>query len=410
MPERADDSLRRSLSGTLLLLYGVGTILGAGIYALIGEVGAVAGTAAPSSFFLAGLLALLTGASFAELSARFPRSAGEAVYVTEGLRRPRLGMVVGLLVTVTGIVSAATVAVSIPGYLSHFVQASRPLVLTAVVVIFAALASWGILQSVVAASLITLVEAGGLLLVIVAAGDSLVDLPERAGDLMPAMDAAGLRGVFLGSFLAFFAFIGFEDMVNVAEEVKNPSVNLPRAIFGAIAISTLLYMAVSIVASLAMSPQELAASKAPLADVYARHTGRTPELISAISLVAVSNGALIQIIMGSRVLYGLAQEERIPSWFGVLHHKTQTPIRATLLISAIVLILALSFPLATLAQITSFVILIVFALVNLSLWRIKRRGEATPGVIRLPAVLPLLGFLASSSFLVLRTLEVLGLF
>jgi amino acid transporter len=368
--------LRRTLSGTLLLFYGVGTILGAGIYALIGEIAGVAGQGAPASFLLAGLLALLTGASFAELSARFPKSAGEAVYVSEGLHLPRIGTVVGLLVTVTGTVSAATITVSVPGYLSHFVDPPEAVTIVGVVLLFTALGCWGILQSVVAAAAITIIEAIGLVIIIAVSGEDLGQLPERVPELLPGGDSEALRGLFLGAFMAFFAFIGFEDMVNVAEEVKSPRKNLPRAIFGAIVITTLLYVLVSVVCSLAMSPAELAQSRAPLADIFARQTGYPPTLISAISLLAVSNGALIQIIMGSRVLFGLSRDGHLPAWLGRLNPATQTPIRATLLVASCVLLLALSLPLGTLAQITSFIILMVFALVNLSLWRIKRRSPA----------------------------------
>ena len=403
MPANAE--LKRSLSLTLITLYGLGTILGAGIYVLIGKVAGLAGMYAPVAFVIAAGLAGLTGLSYAELSARHPKSAGEAVYVQAGLHRRALSVFVGALVILTGIVSAATLANGFVGYLHVFVAMPDWAVITALVLGLGVLAAWGISESVIAASLVTLIEVGGLLLVLAVAGGDLADLPARLPELVPPPDAGIWQGILLGAFIAFYAFIGFEDMVNVAEEVKNPTRVLPLAILIAITVSTALYLMVALVSVLALAPAELAGSDAPLALIYQRATGSAPTLIGVISLFAVINGALIQIIKSARVLYGMSREGWMHRAFGVVHARTQTPLLSTAVVTAGVLVLALWLPLVTLAKATSFIVLIVFALINLALVRIKRRDPRPAGVRIFPLWVPLGGFLFSGGFVLFELVQ-----
>jgi amino acid transporter len=400
--------LRRSLSLVQITLYGLGTILGAGIYVLVGKVAGLAGLYAPVSFVVAAVLAGLTGLSYAELSARYPRSAGEAVYVQEGLRLRGLSVLVGLLIILTGVVSAATIANGFVGYLHVFMPVPDWIAITLLVLLLGALAAWGISESVMAASVITLVEVGGLILVILVAGDSLGELPARLPELIPPVDAGVWHGILLGAFIAFYAFIGFEDMVNVAEEVKNPTRILPLAIIIVIVVSTILYLLVSLVAVLSLPPAELAQSRAPLALIYERATGSAPLLISFISIFAVVNGALIQIIMAARVLYGMSREGWLHSAFGKVHPRRQTPLLATAVTTAIVLCLALWLPLVTLAKVTSFIILVVFALINLALVRIKRRETKPAGIRVYPAWIPIAGFVTASGFVLFQIYQLSG--
>jgi len=400
--------LKRSLSLVQITLYGLGTILGAGIYVLVGKVTGLAGLYAPVSFLIAAGLAALTGLSYAELSARYPKSAGEAVYVQEGLRLRALSVLVGGLIILTGVVSAATIANGFVGYLHVFVAIPDWLAITLLVLLLGALAAWGISEAVLAASLITLVEVGGLLLVLFVAGGSLGDLPARLPELIPPADGGIWLGIMLGAFLAFYAFIGFEDMVNVAEEVKDPSRILPLAIIIAIIVSTVLYLLVSLVAVLALPPAELAQSRAPLALIYERATGSAPILISLISIFAVVNGALIQIIMSARVLYGMSREGWLHRSFGVVNAVTRTPLLSTAVATAIVLALALWLPLVTLAKITSFIIMTVFALINLSLVRIKRRQPRPEGIRIYPVWIPIAGFLTATGFVLFQLYQLFG--
>lgn len=392
-----DTPLLRRLSLPLLIFYGLGNILGAGIYVLIGEVAGFAGLQAPIAFLVAAFVATFTALSYGELSARFPVSAGEAVYIREGLGTRWLPVVVGLLITLMGAISAATVTRGFIGYFQVLVPAPDEAIITGLVVVMALVASWGILASVRLAAALTLLEIAGLLLVIVVGLPALGALPERWPDLLPDTSPAVWHGILFASFLAFYAFIGFEDMVNVAEEVKRPERTVPLAIIAALAIATLLYILVALVAVLSLPPGQLAESDAPLAAVYSAHTGERAVLLSLISMLAVVNGALVQIIMGSRILYGMARNGWLPRWLGRVHPTTRTPIRATLAVAFIVWLLAFLLQLLTLAQLTSLVVLVVFILVNAALWRIKGRPEAKRGggVLTLPRWVPLAGVLVS---------------
>jgi amino acid transporter len=394
--------LRRSLSLPLITFYGLGNILGAGIYVLIGKVVGYAGIFAPLSFLLAALLASLTAFSYAELSARFPVSAGEAVYVERGLGLPFLAVVVGLLIVTAGLVSAATVLRGFVGYLQVLVPVGHALVLPLLVAGLAGLAAWGITQSVAVASSLTLLEIGGLALVIAVGVPSLSGLGQLHVDAAQLTTPGVGSGILIGAFLAFYAFIGFEDMVNVAEEVRDPGRNMPRAILWAVGVSTSLYLAVAWVAIASVPAAELAASTAPLALIYASLTGREPLLITVIGMIAVVNGALIQMIMASRVLYGMAGRGWLPRVLARIHPRTRTPLFATALVGGMVLVLALTGTTENLAKATSFALLLVFALANLALWRLK--GQASPATLRfaVPRWVPALGCLASLSVVLIQ--------
>jgi len=394
--------LKRGLSLWLLVLYGLGNILGAGIYVLIGKVAGNAGLFAPVAFLVASLVAAFTALSYAELAARYPLSAGESVYVQQGLGLPALSILVGLLIVLMGAVSAATIARGFVGYLDVLIQLPEMLSITLLVVVLGATATWGIVESVSIAALVTVIEILGLVVVLAVAGHNLSSLPERLPELIPPMDPAIWQGIMAGAFVAFYAFLGFEDMVNVAEEVRNPQRNVPLAILLALAVTTLLYAAVCLVAVLTVTPAQLSASDAPLATVYWQATGNKPVALSVISIFAVVNGALIQIIMGSRILYGMSRQGWLPGVFGRVWRKTQTPLAATAATAGLVLVLALWLPLITLAKATSLLVLIVFSLVNLSLLRIKRRDPRPEGVRVFPAWIPAGGVVASLGLLLLQ--------
>ena len=394
--------LKRGLSLWLLLFYGLGNILGAGIYVLVGKVAGSAGLFAPVAFFVAALVAGLTALSYAELAARYPLSAGGAIYVQRGLGLPALSVMVGLLIVLMGAVSAATIARGFIGYLDVLIELPDAAAITLLVVVLGAIATWGIVESVSIAALVTLIELLGLGMVLAVAGDSLFSIPERLPELIPPMDPAIWQGIMFGAFLAFYAFIGFEDMVNVAEEVRNPVRNMPLAILLALGITTLLYAAICLTAVLTVTPEQLSASDAPLAMIYEHATGRKPVALGIIGIFAVVNGALIQIIMGSRLLYGMSQQGWLPTILGSVWSKTQTPVAATIVTAGMVLALALWLPLVTLAKSTSFLVLIVFSLVNLSLLRIKRRDPHPEGLRVIPQWIPAGGIITSLGLLLFQ--------
>jgi basic amino acid/polyamine antiporter, APA family len=398
-------SLKRSLSLQLMTYYGLGNILGAGIYVLIGKVAGHAGLFAPLSFLIASLVAALTAFTYAELSSRYPLSAGVAVYLQRGFNISTLSLIVGLLMILAGVVSAATIARGFVGYVQVLIQLPNELIMFLLVSLLGSIAAWGIAESVRTAAVFTFLEVIGLLLIIVVASPKALEVSPQMPDLQVLGDPVALQGIFIGAVLAFYAFIGFEDMVTVAEEVKDPVRNMPKAILLALSIATLLYLLIAFLCIIIVSPTELALSDAPLALVYERATGNKPILISIIGSFAVVNGALIQIIMASRIFYGLSHQGWLPSTLGKVHPKTHTPIFATFIASALVLIMALWLPIETLAKATSFLLFLIFSMVNLALWRIKCREDKHPAnIIKLPLWVPIAGALSSLLFVIFQVI------
>lgn len=365
--------LKRTLNFPMLTLYGLGTILGAGIYVLVGKVAVYAGLYAPISFLLAALLAGLSGYSYAALSAHLPKSAGEAVYIESAFHLRPLSILVGWMVVLTGIVSAATIANGFVGYLQVFISISDFWAITLLLIAMTALAFWGVSESVWVTAITTILGMIGLFIILYYSAPSFVTIPERTQELFPRLDDGGVWfGILLGAFLAFYAFIGFEDMVNMAEEVKQPEITLPKAIIAAIVVSSILYYLIALAAVLQLPQDALMASKAPMADILKQHNTSMAEFVSLISLAAIVNGALVQIIMGSRVLYGMGKQAMAPMWLATIHPTRKTPYVATLIIGFVVWLLATLFPLTTLAKVTSFIIIMVFCLVNVSLIKLLK--------------------------------------
>ena len=393
-------TLKRSLSLPILVLYGLGTTVGAGIYALLGKVAGRAGMHVPLSFLLASFLAAFTALSFAELSSRHPKSAGEAVYVLKGLRVAFFSRLVGLAVVLAGTVSAAAILNGSVGYIHELYFIPRSALILLLVFCIGGIVAWGIRESVGIAALLTLIEVGGLLIVIWAGREGFLDLPQRWPEIMPPLEWVGWSGVLTGAFLAFYAFLGFEDMVNVAEEVKGVTITLPRAIILTLGITTLLYVLVALTAVLNLAPSQLAESAAPLAMLYEETTGGSPVLIGLISVFAILNGALIQTVMASRILYGMGAQGLLPKLFARIHPITRTPLRATGAVVGLLLVMALGFDMVSLADATSAITLSVFTLVNLSLIMIKRREPRPVDVRIFPMWVPVIGFSFSLAFLV----------
>lgn len=397
---KSEAKLRRSVSLPLITLYGLGTTIGAGIYVLIGATAARAGLYAPVSFLIAAFVISFSAASFAELSGRFPVSAGEAAYVRAGFGPAAFPVVVGLMVAASGIVSSAALVQGGAGYLTTLVDLPRVMLVATLPMLLGALAVWGISESLRAAALLTLIEVGGLLIVIAGGGEAALENLSAPEFSLPAFDVDIAAGIIASGLLAFFAFVGFEDIVNIAEEVKNPARTLPWAIGLTLLLTTLFYVLVSSIAVLTVPLDELEASSAPLSLVLERSAGMSGTTIAAIAVAAVLNGVLIQIVMASRVFYGLARMGNLPAAIGHVNRITHTPVTATIIATGMILVLALTVPLTRLAQLTSILILLIFSLVNLALWRIKRKDPARPEGFSVPGWWPLAGFLISVAFLV----------
>ncbi len=405
--------LKRSLSFYQVAFYGLGTILGAGIYALVGKIAGQAGMMAPTAFLLAGVLAAFSAFSYAELSSRFPQSAGAANYIQQGFGIKNLSLFFGLGIALSGIVSAGTLMHAFVGYFQQFFPGVEGwMVMVALLIFMGALAWWGIQESAWLITIITLIEVGGLVLILWVARGSFSALPEALPSFFipESVGSMGTMAGFLaGTFLAFYAFIGFEDMVNVAEETKNPTKVMPRAIIFALIGSTILYMGIAVVAVLTLAPADLLASGAPLADVFVAATGKDPVLITLIGLFAVINGVMAQIIMASRVLYGMSCFQWVPKCFSMICSHRQTPVFSIWVVVGIILFFALAIDMQGLATITSFITLTLFALVNLALWKVKRSGPAPKGTFVIWSWVPMVGFVANMFFVGHKVMTLLAL-
>lgn len=400
-------ALARNLSLTMVVLYGLGVTVGAGIYVLIGAAAARAGPHAPIAFLIAAFVMGLSAASFAELAARLPVSAGEAAYVERGLRSRQMGLVTGLMVVAAALISSAAIAQGAAGYISQFVDLPIVVLTLAVIVVTGLVAAWGISEAVWIAAVMTVVEIGGLLVVILAGLWKDPAMLARAPEAFVGLGAVEVwPGILGATMLAFFAFIGFEAMVNVAEEVEEPSRTLPLAIAITLGAATVLYILVVWVASHAVPRAELAASSAPLSLVFQRVTGASPTLISLIAILATVNGVIVQTVLASRVLYGMARQGTLHASLGDVHAGTRTPLLATAVAAGLTGLAAVVLPLERLADLTTQAMLVVFLLVNAALLAMKRRDDrAEQSGFSVPVWVPAAGVVSCLGLLVADALR-----
>lgn len=384
--------LRRRLTLPLLILYGLGVTVGAGIYVLVGTTAAHAGVYAPVAFLGAAIVVAFTGFSYAELSARFPVSAGEAAYVKAGLRSKRVALVVGVLVATVGIISASAIMVGASAYLQDLTRIDAHILTVGIALFLGGVAVLGVLESVTMAAVFTVLEILGLVLVLVYGLSGHPELIQRLDELIPPLDGQIWVGIGSASLLAFFAFVGFEDLANIAEEAVNPDRNMPLAIIWTLVLATILYLLVVSVVVLTVPIEALAKSAAPLNLMFSDASPTLKGSFNLIASVATLNGVLIQMIMSSRVLYGLAKQEQLPTQLGYVHPRTNTPIVATGIVTAVVLTLSLFIPIERLAELTSQIALAIFATVNLALIFLKRREPKQDSGFRVPIAVPIAGF------------------
>jgi APA family basic amino acid/polyamine antiporter len=396
-------ALRRAMGLPSLVVYGVGGMVGAGIYGTIGTAAGALGNAVWIAFLIAMVAAMLTGLSYASLGARYPRAAGVA-YVTErAYRRPALAYVVGLAVAMSGLTSMATGANVFARTLGALVPG---LPTTAIVIGFLALLTVvnliGIRESMWVNLACTLVEVGGLVLVIVVGARYWGQVDYLAA---PPGEALGPMLMLSGAVLTFYAFIGFEDMLNVAEEVRSPERNVPRGILLALLITTVLYILVSVTAVSVVPAAHLADATrgAPLAQLTGTAAPWLPGWVyGVITLFAVGNTALLNYVMGSRMLYGMARQGLLPAPLGRVGARRQTPHVAILVLGGIVLALAFVGDVAQLASATSLLLLSCFTVVNIALVVLKLRGGEPRGAFEIPLLVPIAGALVCLALIVAR--------
>ena len=388
-----DTRLRRAITPKLLLLFIVGDILGGGIYALVGEVGAETGGAIWAAFMLALAMALFTAGSYAELVSKYPRAGGAALYVHRGYGSKFFSFMVAFAVMASGITSAAALSYGFGGdYLSEFVDIEVVIAGCALLALIALVNFRGISESVKINVGFTLVEIGGLILIVIIAVVAVGQGDADTGRAFEFKEGSSVLGAALaGAALAFYALVGFEDSVNVAEEVRDPPRVYPRALFGGIAIAGLIYLLVTIGASMVVPTGDLASSDGPLLEVVKQGPLGIPEkLFSAIGLLALSNGALINMIMASRLLYGMAEEGVLPRPFGVVHEGRRTPWVAIVFTTVLAAILVATANLEKLADTTVALLLMVFAIVNVTVL-VLRRETIDRDHFRVPTIVPIIG-------------------
>jgi basic amino acid/polyamine antiporter, APA family len=401
--------LKRAVTPTMLLLFVIGDMVGGGIYALIGEVGGRVGGALWSGFALALLLALFTAGSYAELVTKYPKAGGAALYVHRAFGRPFITFLLGFAVMMSSITSAATLSRAFGGdYLSEFVDLPVVLVGLGVVLLIAFINFRGIGESVKVNVACTIIELLGLLLVIaigvafLGGGDG---DPGRAFEFKENSDSVPFL-VLAGASLAFYALIGFEDSVNIAEETQEPRRAYPRAIFGGLLIGGIIYVAVGIVASMAVPTDKLAESDGPLLEVVQLGPlAVDTKLFAAIALFALANTILINLITASRLLYGMGEERVIPAAFRRVHPGRRTPVVAIVFSTAVAMILIATGDLETLADTTVTLLLVAFIGVNAAVLG-SRHDRVEHDHFRVPSAIPVIGLLVCIGLLTQREADI----
>ena len=314
--------------------------MGAGIYALVGEVGAVIGGAIWVAFLCAFILAIFTAASYAELVTKYPRAGGSATYVNNAFRNSFVSFMVAFAVAAASLTSASVLSLAFSGdYLLQFINVPSVLAALVFVVVIGFINFYGISESVRLNLVFTCVEITGLVIIVVI---GFVALGAGTGDPARAFEfkegTSILPAILAGTVLSFYALIGFDDSVNVAEEVRHPSRIYPRAIFGGLLAAGIIYLLVTFTASMVVPTAELAASSGPLLEIVERSPLAIPtKLFALIALIAVSNGALINLIMASRVIYGMGDQDVLPEVFSRVHPSRRTPWVAILFATLVVL-------------------------------------------------------------------------
>ncbi len=389
-----EPQLRRSIGATQLALYALGSMIGSGIYGLIGKAAGQAGSAVWLSFLVAMFAALLTSLSYASLGSRYPHAGGAAYVTARAFRIPVLSFTIGLALVASGLTSIATQSKIFASILADVVGVERlpPTVIAlGFLLMLAGIVYRGIRESMWVNVLCTLMEVSGLLLVI-ASGlsywgsvDYFETPPERADSTLAVI-------VLQASVLTFFAFIGFEDAINVAEECKEPERTIPAGLVIATLAAAALYVAVAITAVSVVPWQALAAAASPLSEVMKRSAPGIPSsLMSYIALFSVANTALVNYVTASRLIYGMSRQGLLPRGLGCVHGVRRTPHIAILGLLLVLLALASAGSIADLAAATVLLLLVVFIAVNAALVVLKRRAGEAPGQFEVPLALPLTG-------------------
>ncbi len=385
-------SLKREISLWQATLTGIGLILGAGIYALIGKASAIAGNGVWISFALSALVAVFTGLSYAELSSVFPKAGAEYVYTKHAFGR-KLAFVIGWLIIISGFVFSATVAFGFAGYFERLFGAPYMLTATILVMLLSLLVFYGIKESVWFAVIATLVETIGLIIVIALGAPYLGSVDY--------FEFPSLAGVFTAAALVFFAYVGFEQISRLSEETKNPKTTIHRATLLSIAVTTVIYILVALAAVSVVDWRVLGSSNAPLAEIASHLLGPNGFVaLSIIALFAIANTVLFMMVATSRMIYGMGKSFSHTSVFARIHSKTRTPWVATI-ITMVFSVVALGFgKIETVANMTDFLIFFVFIVINAAAIKLRYSVEKQEHHFRMPLnigrfpVIPIFGIIS----------------
>ncbi len=388
--------LVRAIGPRLLLLFIIGDMLGTGIYVRVGAVAGEVGGAVWVSFLVAFILAALTAFAYVELVTKYPGAAGAALYANRAFRSPLVSFIVAFAVICSGLASAGAAARAFGGdYLGQFISLPALLVAFLFVIALSLVNFIGISESFKTNLILTLIELSGLLLIILIGAIALFGgTAEPARPFEFSTDAAVPLAVLTGASVAFYALIGFEDSVNVVEETENPSRTFPRALFGGIAITGVVYLLVAFTATMIVAPGTLAGEEsAPLRLVLTEGPlAFPPQLFALIALVAITNTALANLIMSSRVLYGMAREGVMPAIFSRVHRGRHTPWVAIVFVALVMFGLVSTGDVGDLANTTVVLLLLVFIVVNIAVL-ILRRDQVGHSHFTAPTVVPILAIL-----------------
>jgi amino acid transporter len=388
-----DGPLKRGITGPLLFLFILGDVLGAGIYALMGVLSEDVGGALWAPLLVALLLALLTAGSYAELVTKYPKAGGAAVFAERAFRRPLVSFLVGFSMLAAGVTSAAGLALAFAGdYLRTFVDVPAVPAAMVFLLLVAALNARGISESVKSNVVMTVIELSGLLIVIVVVAVMVGGGRGDVGRVTQFPDGTTpALAVLSGAIVAYYSFVGFETSANVIEEVRNPRKVYPTALFGALVTAGIVYVLVGIASATALSPDELAESSGPLlAVVGASGVGIPNWVFSAIALVAVANGALLTMIMSSRLSYGMAEQGLLPAVLTRVLPNRRTPWVAIVSTTVVAMLLTLAGDLSTLAETVVLLLLFVFISTNVAVL-VLRRDTVEHDHFRVWTAIPVLG-------------------
>ena len=401
-PDGEETPLRRAITGKLLFLFILGDVLGAGIYALTGEIARETGGAMWAPMLAALVLALLTAGSYAELVTKYPRAGGSAVFAERAYGSALITFLVGFCMLAAGVVSAAGLSIAFSGeYLASFIDLPTKVGAILFLILVGVVNARGIRESMGVNAVMTCIEVSGLILVVVAAAVLLGDgggEPGRALEFTPGKGA--IPAVFGGALLAFYSFVGFETSANVAEEIRDPSRVYPKALFGALLTAGAVYILVGIASASSVPVDQLAGSTGPLLTVVDASPLQIPhKVFSLIALLAVANGALLTLIMASRLTFGLARDGILPRGLSRVLPNRQTPWTAILATTGAAIGLTFLGDLATLAETVVLFLLFVFLSTNVAVL-VLRRAQVDHPHFQVWAAIPVLG---SLSCLVLLT-------